>query len=435
MEAATPLRQPHVRTAGDRLVVDALVVEDECAVRLVREREQSGEDTVRAVTDAIEIGARVLDREQAAANAEYVRTEFERTSRALETEFTEKARTVAEFFGAKVDEVFGPEGQQAKELEKLFSDGSTGSVQNRVRELVAETMAKSREDLMRAFTSGDASNPLADFKNATTRTIEAFDRRQHATQQQLLGQMAQLEKQLQALQAEKEKLEAVDAEREKGTAKGRTFEQGVADALDALALAQGDDAEAVGDLAGAGGKTGDVLVSIDACNGPARGRIVFEAKDRRLSKPQALTELDRALEQRSADFAVLVVPTEEEIPAKLQGLREYAGDKLIVALDPDGPADLALELAYRLARARVLMKRSDVEGVDAGAVRGAVERALQAMDEVRKVKGQLTGAKTSIDNAYELVDGMAGRVRAHLDEIDVLARAGDPSDRGQMELG
>jgi len=435
MEAATPLRQPNVRTAGDRLVVDALVVEDECAVRLVREREQSGEDTVRAVTDAIEIGARVLDREQAAANAEYVRTEFERTSRALETEFTEKARTVAEFFGAKVDEVFGPEGQQAKELEKLFSDGSTGSVQNRVRELVAETMAKSREDLMRAFTSGDASNPLADFKNATTRTIEAFDRRQHATQQQLLGQMAQLEKQLQALQAEKEKLEAVDAEREKGTAKGRTFEQGVADALDALALAQGDDAEAVGDLAGAGGKTGDVLVSIDACNGPARGRIVFEAKDRRLSKPQALTELDRALEQRSADFAVLVVPTEEEIPAKLQGLREYAGDKLIVALDPDGPADLALELAYRLARARVLMKRSDVEGVDAGAVRGAVERALQAMDEVRKVKGQLTGAKTSIDNAYELVDGMAGRVRAHLDEIDVLARAGDPSDRGQMELG
>jgi hypothetical protein len=435
MEAATPLRQPHVRTAGDRLVVDALVVEDECAVRLVREREQSGEDTVRAVTDAIEIGARVLDREQAAANAEYVRTEFERTSRALETEFTEKARTVAEFFGAKVDEVFGPEGQQAKELEKLFSDGSTGSVQNRVRELVAETMAKSREDLMRAFTSGDASNPLADFKNATTRTIEAFDRRQHATQQQLLGQMAQLEKQLQALQAEKEKLEAVDAEREKGTAKGRTFEQGVADALDALALAQGDDAEAVGDLAGAGGKTGDVLVSIDACNGPARGRIVFEAKDRRLSKPQALTELDRALEQRSADFAVLVVPTEEEIPAKLQGLREYAGDKLIVALDPDGPADLALELAYRLARARVLMKRSDVEGVDAGAVRGAVERALQAMDEVRKVKGQLTGAKTSIDNAYELVDGMAGRVRAHLDEIDVLARAGDPSDRGQLELG
>jgi len=38
MEAATPLRQPHVGTIGNRLVVDGLVVEDECAVRLVRER-------------------------------------------------------------------------------------------------------------------------------------------------------------------------------------------------------------------------------------------------------------------------------------------------------------------------------------------------------------------------------------------------------------
>ena len=53
------------------------MVEDECAVRLVREREQNGEDPVRAVQDAVEIGARVLDREQAAANAEFVKTEFE----------------------------------------------------------------------------------------------------------------------------------------------------------------------------------------------------------------------------------------------------------------------------------------------------------------------------------------------------------------------
>ena len=434
MEAATPLRHPNVRTAGDRLVVDALVVEDECAVRLVREREQSGEDAARTVVDAIEIGARVLDREQAAANTEFVKTEFERASRQLEVEFTDKARKVAEHFGTKVDEVFGPDGQQAKELEKLFSDGSTGSVQNRVRELVAETMARSREDLIRAFTSGDASNPLAEFKNATTRTIERAEQRQHATQQALLGQMAQLEKQLQALRDEKEKLEAVDAERERGTAKGRSFEQLVAEALDALALGQGDDAEAVGDLKGAGGKTGDVVVSIDACNGPARGSIVFEAKDRRLSKPGALAELDRALEQRSADFAVLVVPTEDEIPAKLQALREYNGDKMVVALDPDDPGGLALDVGYRLARARVLMKRGDVEGIDAAAVRDSVDRALQAMAEVRKVKGQLTGAKSSIDTAYEIIEAMAARVRQQLEEIDELASAGDSAD-SQLELG
>src|SRR3954447_22007165 len=73
MEAATPLRKPHVRTVGDRVVVDGLVVDDEAAVRLVREREEAGADPVRVVADAIEIGARVLDREQAGANAEFVK--------------------------------------------------------------------------------------------------------------------------------------------------------------------------------------------------------------------------------------------------------------------------------------------------------------------------------------------------------------------------
>jgi hypothetical protein len=425
MEAATPLRQAQVRTAGDRLVVDALVVEDECAVRLVREREQAGEDPARTVTDAIEIGARVLDRQHAAANTEFVKTEFEKASRQLEAEFTDKARTVAEHFGSKVDEVFGPDGRQAKELEKLFSDGSSASVQNRVRELLGEMLSKSREDLVRAFTSGDASNPLAEFKNATTRTIERAEQRQHATQQALLGQMTELEKQLQALRDEQDKREAVEAERERGTAKGRSFEHQVAEAVDALATAQGDDAEAVGDLKDATGKVGDVVVSIDACNGPARGRIVFEAKDRRLSKPRAIQELDKARDQRSADFAVLVVPTEEEVPAKLQTLREYNGDKLIVALEPEGDPDLALELAYRLARARVLMKRGDVEGIDATAVRDSVDRALQAMADVRRVKQNLTGAKTTIDKAAEILEAMVDRVRAHLDEIDGLAQAGD----------
>jgi hypothetical protein len=81
MEAATPLRKAHVRTLGDRLVVDGLVIEDECAVRLVREREEAGADPVRVVADAVEIGARVLDREQAGANAEFVKGELDKATR------------------------------------------------------------------------------------------------------------------------------------------------------------------------------------------------------------------------------------------------------------------------------------------------------------------------------------------------------------------
>src|SRR5688572_5030654 len=154
MEAATPLRQPHVRVMGDRVAVEGLVIEDECAVRLVRGRAENGDDPVKVVVDAVEIGARVLDREQAGANAEFVKTEFEKASRDVQHEFTEQARTIAQFFEQQFADVFGEEdGQLAKELERRFGDGSATSVQNRVREAVSEALVKSREDLMKQFSS------------------------------------------------------------------------------------------------------------------------------------------------------------------------------------------------------------------------------------------------------------------------------------------
>ena len=433
MEAATPLRQPVVRTVGDRLAVDGLVVSDECAVRLVREKEQAGEDTVRAVVDAIEIGARVLDREAAGANAEFVRNEFEKVSKEVDAAFTERAREVTEQLQGKVDEVFGPEsGHVTKALERHFSDGSSSAVQHRVKEVVAEVMAKSRDDLLKQFSSADGQNPLAEFKAATVRELQAGAKRQSDTMHALYGKLGEMQRELQALRDEREKLEEVAAERERGTAKGRDFEELVAEALDRTAVAQGDDCDAVGDLPGAQGKTGDVVVELDACQGPARGRIVWEAKDRRLSKPAALAELDKAMAQRDADFAVLVVPTEDEVPAKLRPLREYNGDKLIVVWDPESESDLALELAYSLARARVLMAKSDSEGVDGAAVRDTVERALGAMEEVRRVKSSLTGAKTQIDRAAGIIDAMSERVRDHLRAIDDLVMAAAGEDGARM---
>jgi hypothetical protein len=66
------------------------------------------------------------------------------------------------------------------------------------------------------------------------------------------------------------------------------------------------------------------------------------------------------------------------------------------------------------------MARGSVEGVDAAAVRDTVQRALNAMDEVRRIKNTLTGAQTSNQKGKDLVDAMAGRVRANLDDIDAL---------------
>lgn len=415
MEAATPLRTPHVRTVGgDRVAVDGLLVDDETAVRLVREREEAGEDAVALVLDALEIGARVLDREQTGANADFVKAEFEKAARDLESNFGERARAITE--------------TMAQELERRFSDGSTEAVQHRVREAVDEVMAKSREELARQFSADDGRNPLAAFQKSALTLLRQSADQQDANLRAVHAKMGELEKELQRLRDQEQSQLELAEERERGTAKGRTYEEAVADALDALAGSQGDDCDAVGDVKGATRKTGDVVVGIDAARGPARGRIVFEAKNARLSKPEAMRELDRGRAEREADYAVLVVPDEDKLPARTEALREYNGDKLLAVYDPERESTLGLELAYRLARARVLMARGGGEDVDIAAVAETVERALGAMDEVRSIKQKLTGAQTSIRSADDLLEGMAATVRAHLTRIDELLAPGGGSD-------
>jgi hypothetical protein len=425
MEAATPLPFSQVRTQGGRLWIDGLVVDDACAVRLAREREVHGEDISRLVLDAIAIGVRVLDREQTGANADFVKAEFEKAARELDTAFVERARLVAERLDKRIDDAFGPEnGHMTKALARHFGDESSVAVQNRVKALLSEVGVQMREDLRKQFSSDGDNNPLATFQRMAIGAMRDNAQAQSLQLKAMDEKLATLREEVVKLQGEKDKLAEVAAEAERGTAKGRSYEEEVAAAVDALAMPLGDDCAAVGDVKEATGKVGDVVVTIGASHGPAQGRIVFEAKNSRLSRPEAVRQLDQAKRERNADYAVLVVPSDEKVPARMHALREYNGDKLIVAYDAEeGP--LALQVAYALARARVLMARGDAENVDGAAVADSVERALAELEEVRRIRQQLTGAKTQIDRASEIVGAMSDRVSGHLEEIAALVRAAE----------
>ncbi len=414
-----------VRLEDGRLQVDGLEVTDPAAVELARQREELGQRLDELVTQMVEIGARVLSREQTAAEADYVRAEFERQARDLEASFGERAQAVSTDLNEKIDAAFGAEaGLVPRLLERHFGEESSAAVQNRVEALVKELLAGHKEALARQFTATDESNPLGQFQKAA---VDAIKQNSEAQAKQLVEMnrtITELRSQLEGLAAQEEKEEAVAAEAEKGTAKGRSYEEQVVEALAALAGARGDHAEGVGELTEGGGKTGDAVVEVGAQSGPTRARITFEAKDSRLSRPKMIETLDRAREQRSADFAVLVVPSDEKVPAGTLVLEEIQGDKMVVTWDPADGSTLTLETAYALARARVLMTGGGGEA-DAAQIADAADRALELLKQVKKIKNSLTSAKTQIDSGAGAVEEMAAAVRLQLERIAELTVPGE----------
>jgi hypothetical protein len=408
--------QGTVRVLDDRLVIEEMTVTDERAARVVRERAEAERSPVDTVARAIEIGARVLDSEETAANVDYVRAEFERHAGAL------RERLVKQF----------ESGDQAlsERLAQSFDGSRDGSVQKQIEELVEEALSEQRDEILKLFRVEDGSNPLFDYKQAMVTVFKELRKSQEEQSEQNRKVIADLRRELIELKERTDAAERVAEAEEAGTRKGRGFEDRVHEAIERIAAARGDCAHHTGtEASGGGGRKGDTVVEVGAATGPCLARIVFEAKDKRgLSKQEAWRQLNGALEERSADFAVLVVAGEDQVPSGRETLHEYEGDKMIVAVDREEPDGLALATAYRLALARVTTLRERSLTVDAAAVKDEAESAVTALKEAQKVRRAMSGAKTSIDSARAGLDSMVDAVLAHLARIDALVE--DASSEG-----
>jgi hypothetical protein len=423
-----PLDDSTVRVLDDRLAIERLTVTDERAARVVRERAEAGERPAETVAKTVEIGARVLDSEGTAVNVDYVRRELEAGLGELDRRLGSTLDAGAEALSERLANTFGIE--------------RSDSVQAQIKEIVANGAQAQREGLLAALTAEDVSNPLVAVQARLGKAmLEAEERHRkevellresHGTEARAMqGQIAELRQEL-ALLVEREAGEQRLAEAEEaGTRKGFTFEERVHEAIAEVAAARGDAASHTGgEAAEGGGKKGDTLVEIGGCDGPAQGRIVFEAKDKRLSKNDAWAELNDGMAARAASFAVLVVAGQDRVPAGREQLHEYEGNKMIVAVDREEPGGQALALAYRLAAARVAMARDRDLVVDAVAVRDAAEEAVSTLRQAQAIRSTLTGIKTSSDKARAGLDAMVAAVEAKLERIDSLVAEADPAADG-----
>ena len=419
---------PHgtVRALGNRILIEGLTVEDERAARVVRDRSLAGTSGADTVCKAIEIGARVLDSEETAVNVDYVRREIEATMGDLDEKLkgtlTESAETISEALAGAF------EGDE--------------SVQAQVRDIAVESTREQLQAVARLLSAEDNTNPLYSVQKQLGKSLLDSEARHRAEVEALREshqkaalatqrQMGELREEIARLAEREAADERVAEAEEAGTRKGFTFEERVFDAIERIASIRNDCATHTGsEGAEGGGKKGDVLVELGAGQGPSAGRIIFECKDKQLSKRAAWEELNEAMAARAASFGVLVVAGEDRVPSGREQLREYEGNKLIVAVDRDDPDTLALELAYRLSAARVFMARGRDLTVDAGEVRSVTEEAISCLQQAQAIKSALTGIKTSSDKARNGLEEMITTLRLKLDRIDSLVAEADEAQSG-----
>jgi hypothetical protein len=426
-----------VRLVGDRIVIEQLTIADEATAKVVRERAEAGEEPARTVHRALEIGTRVLDREDTAVEVDYVRREFEAEARAHRELVEQKNKEAVERIEENLQRALGdPDApgalgaaldshsdQLAELIAATFGEDREGAVQVQIKRLLEER----DEKFMRRLSADDDENPLGPvLANLRTWTKERKED-QDARDEKLELKLDELLAKAAELSGLDQGREAVEEAESAGTRKGRSFEERVDRALERIAATRGDASlHTGGEGAEGGGKKGDTLVELGAADGPAAGRVVFEAKDTKPSKNEAWKQLNEAMAKRAASFGVLVVAGDENVPSGRETLTEYEGNKLIVAVDRDEPDALALEVAYRLAAARVSMARDRDLTVDAPAVRDAAEEAISCLKQAQAIRATLTGIKTSSDKARATLDEMVESVRARLERVESLVEVADP---------
>jgi hypothetical protein len=405
-----PTGDGSVRAIDDRLVIERLEIEDARAAKLVRERAEAGNAPAQTVRDAVEIGARVLEREGTAAEVDYVRAEFERQAGELRERLGQALATGDEML--------------AERITLSFDGARDGSVQKQIDGLVKEALVEQREALLRLFSAQEGSNPLFDFKDAMVKVYRELGNRQQAEGEENRKVISELRRELLELKERTEAKGRVAEEAERGTAKGRSFEELVHATLEEIASGHGDAARHVGDESSeSGGKKGDTVVEIGGAVGAPVATVVFEAKNKKLTKNDAWAELGGCMGERDAAYAVLVVAGDDKVPSGLEELTEYQGNKIIAVLDREEPDPLGLRLVYRYVRARVLAAGEHGLEVDAAGVRDAAEEAAARLKRANRVRKSLTSVTTSADAARAEFDEMVADVERCLARIETLVEA------------
>lgn len=275
-------------------------------------------------------------------------------------------------------------------LDPANRDGHSGKLVDRLSELLGPGGALESR-LAEALDPENDGSGLA-------RLQASFDRSLGEVRDTLIGERAKRE------------------EASRGTAKGLEFEDQVDSILRSEAARMGSTlVEATGltpGSLGAQSKVGDFVVTL--AEGP---RVVIEAKNAaRLTvagKCGVLAELDAAMANRDADFAVCVSASDEAYPEEV-GCFSLYGNRLLVADDGSGTL---IRAALRWAAAAVRSSRGADRPVDVAEITDGLARIHELAARISNTKRTLSTVRSGVDQARNDLDALRDDLLDRVDEI------------------
>lgn len=399
-----------------------LQITDKDILELIFSYPEDKRETV--ILRALKIGLIALKDVQTIGNIDYVKNEFlkfktdiEKEFLILKQEFADKLKETDEIIKKELENKFNPQtgilnqvlekylGEGGK-LSDLFDEEKNTSAIGRIKQIFSDYFDTDASKVVCLLDPNNPESPLSNLKKDLTERL--FN----------------LEKEIKAIGAAKQ---AVKEEAEKGTQKGLEYEQLVYQEIEKIASILGDSCLPVGNEQGLifNNKTGDIVVSLNPSQtGGANLKIVFECKDKEMSLQKFLEELDEAKKNRGALLSVGVI-SRKEILKGVNGaigvFREYPNDKSICYFDKENLDATALEIAYKLARTRLLLglkvKEMKSDSIDVEGVKILIEETVRKLNEFSSIKSTLSKATTAIDLAKSDLDKIKDELQEKLENI------------------
>ena len=397
-----------VTVAGDRITIRDLELVEGQLARLVEQTPEA--ERAGLAERALRIGLLTLCNQGVSLSADVVRSEFERLSERMETTH----RRAADALATTLREHFADDsGRLPRTLERFLGD--SGSLRRMTADLFDENRRESAMGRLNAllgkYFDGDGSR-LAQLLDPTRSGSPL-----HQFRTEVSDEFRRISERIAELEAGSR---ARAEERAKGTAKGADFEDALEARLGELARGAGDLMERTGAEAGDAlrSKKGDFVVGIDPTR--TRGvdlRLVIEAKDRMVPLRRFGAELAEARENRRAAIS-LAVFTPAAAPSGVAPLALIGADVFCV-YDPESDDAIALEAAYRLARALALAGLRDASvQLDVPAVQSALAEIVRQVGEVQGMKVRLTSISGAADQVSRGLDGMRLNILRSVKDVE-----------------